>query len=181
MAKKEELLKKLSVAKLKKLAKEKGINLKVSLYDLGALKFGRYSALDEKDKLVYIILRRGSNKIKISDIEKKLEKRPTKKVEIKRRTFKADFYYLMEKQKGLCAYKKCAELHGRRQPVTTTRDIDHKIPKKLWELKGKKGNFNARSNLQLLCPDCHRRKTAEDRKKIATYKEKTGTKSTKKN
>lgn len=84
----------------------------------------------------------------------------------------ADFYYLMDKQKGLCADKKCANRHGKRQKVSTTRDIDHKYPIRLWELSGKKGNVDARSNLQLLCLECHRRKNAEDKKKIANYKEK---------
>lgn len=110
----------------------------------------------------------------------KTTKKPTKKKALKRKVFTADFNYLMEKQKGLCANKNCAKLHGKRQPVTTTRDIDHKYPIKLWELKGKEGNPNVRSNLQLLCPDCHRRKTAEDRKKIAKYKEKHGIKTKKK-
>lgn len=112
--------------------------------------------------------------------QQKTTKKPTKKKALKRKVFTADFNYLMEKQKGLCANKNCAKLHGKRQPVTTTRDIDHKYPIKLWELKGKEGNPNIRSNLQLLCPDCHRRKTAEDRKKIAKYKEKHGIKTKKK-
>lgn len=105
-------------------------------------------------------------------------KKKTKK-KTKRRVFKDDFNKLMDKQKGLCANKNCAKHHGTRQKVTTTRDIDHIIPIKLWELKGLKGNPNRLSNLQLLCPDCHRRKTANDRKKIALYKEKHGSKSNK--
>jgi 5-methylcytosine-specific restriction endonuclease McrA len=89
---------------------------------------------------------------------------------LKRKVSAADFNYLMDKQKGFCANKKCRSLHGKRQRVTTTKDIDHKYPVKLWELKSKEGNVNTRSNLQLLCPDCHRRKTAEDRKKISRFK-----------
>ena len=91
--------------------------------------------------------------------------------EIKRTNFKADFNHLMEIQKEKCVYPKCKKLHGKRQKVHSLRDLDHKIPVKLWELKKKKGNVNMRSNLQLLCPGCHRHKTAEDRKKIALYKE----------
>jgi 5-methylcytosine-specific restriction endonuclease McrA len=89
---------------------------------------------------------------------------------LKRYIGSADFTYLWEKQKGLCANKKCKSLHGKRQKVTTTKDIDHIYPVKLWELKEKEGNVNTRSNLQLLCPDCHRRKTQEDRKKISKFK-----------
>jgi len=98
-------------------------------------------------------------------------KKGEKKIKpLKRYVGSADFTYLWEKQKGLCANKKCRSLHGKRQKVTTTKDIDHIYPVKLWELKEKEGNVNTRSNLQLLCPDCHRRKTQEDRKKISKFK-----------
>ena len=90
--------------------------------------------------------------------------------EIKRTNFKADFNHLMEIQKGKCAYSKCNKINGKRQVVHSIRDLDHKIPIKLWELMKKKGNVNMRSNLQLLCPGCHRHKNAEDRKKIAIKK-----------
>jgi len=104
------------------------------------------------------------------------KKKTTKKKELKRKVYVAYFNYLMDKQRGLCANKNCAKYHGVRQKVTTIKDIDHKFPIKLWELMGKKGNPNARSNLQLLCTGCHRRKTAEDRKKIAKYKKEHGIK-----
>jgi 5-methylcytosine-specific restriction endonuclease McrA len=109
---------------------------------------------------------------------KKTTKKTTKKKEIKRHIFTADFNHLMDTQKGKCANKNCAKYHGVRQQVTTIKDIDHKFPIKLWELQEKKGDPNARSNLQLLCTGCHRRKTAEDRKKIAKYKEEHGIKTT---
>ena len=96
--------------------------------------------------------------------------------EIKRTNFKADFNYLMEKQDGKCAYPKCKKLHGMILKVDSIRDLDHKIPVKLWELMKKQGNVNMRSNLQLLCPGCHRHKTAEDKKKIALYKQSQGIK-----
>lgn len=91
---------------------------------------------------------------------------------LKRKTYSADFYDLMEKQNHLCADSKCSKRHGRRQSVNSTRDMDHKFPIKLWELMKKKGNVNDISNLQLLCPGCHRIKTAADKKAIAEYKQK---------
>jgi len=104
--------------------------------------------------------------------KKQVEKKTTKPKELKRKIFTDDFYKLMDRQKNMCASKDCKKHNGVRQPVTTIRDIDHIYPIKLWELKGKKGNANDLSNLQLLCPNCHRLKTAEDRKKIALYREK---------
>ncbi len=91
---------------------------------------------------------------------------------LKRKTFTDDFYKLMDEQNKLCADPLCSKRHGKRQSVSTTRDLDHKFPIKLWDLMNKKGDHNDISNLQLLCPDCHRIKTASDRKKIAIYKTK---------
>lgn len=96
------------------------------------------------------------------------------KVELKRRTFKTDRDKLLIIQRGWCANKDCAKLNnGARQRVYTEKDIDHKIPLKIWELMSKSPKkFNDISNLQILCPRCHRNKTAEDRKNIALYKDK---------
>lgn len=110
-------------------------------------------------------------------IKKKTIKKSPKKEGLKRKVYAADFNKLMDKQKGKCANKNCAKFHGVKQSVTTIKDIDHKIAIKLWELKKKEGDPNRLSNLQLLCTGCHRRKTAEDRKKIAEYKKKHGIKS----
>ena len=88
----------------------------------------------------------------------------------KRNVYKADFDFLMEKQHGYCANPKCEKFHGKKQRVSTTRDIDHKIAIVIWELKEFKGDPNVRRNLQLLCTDCHRRKTAEDKKWISILK-----------
>ena len=115
---------------------------------------------------------------------KRKRKPATKKKKLiqqfKRKVYTIDFYYLMQKQKGLCANRDCAKLNRVRQPVSSFRDIDHKIPIRLWELMRKSGNPNARSNLQLLCPSCHRYKTAKDRKKIALYRKKHGIETKKK-
>jgi len=89
-----------------------------------------------------------------------------------RQTFKADFTYLMTIQKGKCASKDCLKYNGKKQDVHSIRNLDHIISVKLWSLMKKKGNVNMRSNIQLLCPNCHARKTAEDTKKIALYKQK---------
>ena len=97
-----------------------------------------------------------------------------KEGELKRKTYTADFYDLMDKQNKLCADPQCSKRHGRRLSVSTIRDLDHIFPIKLWELMKKKGNPNDISNLQLLCPNCHRIKTASDKKKIAEYKRKKG-------
>jgi len=91
---------------------------------------------------------------------------------LKRKTYSADFYNLMEKQNHLCADPLCAKRHGKKQTVNSMRDMDHIIALKLWELMKKKGNVNEFSNLQLLCPGCHRVKNANDRKKIAEFKQK---------
>ena len=92
--------------------------------------------------------------------------------EVNRTKFKADFNYLMLKQKNKCTYPKCKRLHKIKQDVHSIKDLDHKIPIKLWQLMKKQGDPNMRSNLQLLCPGCHQHKTAEDKKNIALYKKK---------
>ena len=108
----------------------------------------------------------------------KRRKKRTKKKKVERHTYRIDRKELLLKQKGMCAYKRCPQLHeGRkRQSVTVNSHLDHKISVKLWELKGLDGNVNKPSNLQLLCPTCHEHKTAEDAKKIAKYKEEHGIK-----
>ncbi len=63
---------------------------------------------------------------------------------------------LWEKQKGKCARcKKKLDPHN--------YHIDHKKPVAL-------GGKTTLSNLQLLCPLCHMKKTAEDRRKISQNK-----------
>jgi len=97
---------------------------------------------------------------------------------LKRKTYTSDFYNLMDKQNNKCADTLCAKRHGKKQSVSTTRDLDHIFPIRLWELTKKKGNPNDISNLQLLCPDCHRIKTAHDKKQIAEFKKKKGGRTT---
>lgn len=103
--------------------------------------------------------------------KRKVKIKKKRKEPLKRKTYTADFYDLMDKQNKLCADPLCSKRHGKRLSVSTTRDLDHKFPIKLWELIGKKGDPNNISNLQLLCPDCHRIKTAFDKKRIAKYKQ----------
>lgn len=112
----------------------------------------------------------------------KRRKKRVKRQKVERHTYQIDRKELLLKQNELCAYKRCPKLHvgRRRQKVTVDSHLDHIIPVKLWELKGLKGNVNTPSNLQLLCPTCHHHKTAEDRKKIAKYKESHGIKRGKK-
>lgn len=116
--------------------------------------------------------------------KKKTTKKTTKKASptttIKRTSYKHDFNILLRKQKGWCANPKCAKLNRVRGRVTTLRNLDHKYPISLWKLSNKKGNPNAISNLQLLCPNCHANKTALDSKKLSLYKKKHGIKTTKK-
>ena len=91
-------------------------------------------------------------RVKRTIVKSKVKKEPEKH---KRTNFKADFNHFMEIQKEKCAYPKCEKLHSVRQKVHSIKDLDHKIPVKLWELKKKHGNVNMRSNLQLICPSYH--------------------------
>ena len=98
----------------------------------------------------------------------------------KRRRYQADVTYLLKKQNGLCAHKECKDHHVAQVSVSNNiKHIDHIFPLKLWKLmylrddpKTPKGDPNGRDNIQLLCPNCHSRKTQEDSKKLAKYKQK---------
>jgi len=117
-----------------------------------------------------------------AETRRRRRKKSTKKKKVERHTYRIDRKELLLKQKGMCAFKRCPQLHAgrRRQSVTVNSHLDHKIPVRLWELKDLKGNVNTPSNLQLLCPTCHEHKSAEDKKKIAKYKELHGIKGKKK-
>lgn len=82
-----------------------------------------------------------------------------------RGTMYADWVHkVLKKQKYKCSGKNCAKMHnGKRMPVGSNRDIDHKRALKL-------GGKHILSNLQALCPNCHSEKTKEDRRKIAQSK-----------
>jgi 5-methylcytosine-specific restriction endonuclease McrA len=115
--------------------------------------------------------------------KKSVKKKATKKkikAKLVRKTYTHDFNDLHLKQKGWCANPGCAKINRIKQKVTTLKDLDHKFPIKLWEIMDKKGDPNNLKNLQLLCPSCHRFKTALDRKKISLYKREHGLKSVKK-
>jgi len=74
---------------------------------------------------------------------------------------------LWEKQKGKCAICK-------KKLDPTCYHVDHKKPVAL-------GGKTILSNLQLLCPACHMKKTAEDRRKIAQSKKRKSCNKSKKN
>ena len=59
---------------------------------------------------------------------------------------------VMERDRGLC--QPCA----RRGHVVLARDVDHKVPKF-------EGGSDDEANLQAICADCHRVKTAEESKR----------------
>lgn len=73
-------------------------------------------------------------------------------------TPKADHVKIIERQKGKCAI--CGSKLGHHQ-----YHIDHKKPMAL-------GGSDTLRNKQALCPNCHHKKTQEDRKKIAKNKKK---------
>ena len=73
---------------------------------------------------------------------------------------------ILIKQKSKCAGKDCAKLHnGKKLMVNIRSDFDHIIPLAL-------GGKHKLSNIQALCPGCHRLKTREDRYKISQAKKK---------
>lgn len=73
---------------------------------------------------------------------------------------------ILMRQSNKCAGKDCAKLHnGKKLMVNNRSDFDHIKP---LALDGK----NVLSNLQALCPGCHRLKTREDRYNISQKKKK---------
>ncbi len=73
---------------------------------------------------------------------------------------------ILMKQKNKCAGNNCAKLHnGKKLMVNNRSDFDHITP---LALDGK----HTLSNLQALCPGCHRLKTREDKYKISQRKKK---------
>jgi 5-methylcytosine-specific restriction protein A len=71
---------------------------------------------------------------------------------------------VIERAKGLC--EKCAK-EGR---VTPGRDVDHIVNKaKAKAMRWSQAKMDHPSNLQYLCPPCHKRKTTEE--KGHTYRE----------
>ena len=69
---------------------------------------------------------------------------------------------ILRKQKNLCASKICKELHQKRTKmlINNRSDFDHIKPLAL-------GGKHTESNIQGLCPGCHRQKTRNDRYKIS--------------
>lgn len=73
---------------------------------------------------------------------------------------------ILMRQKNKCAAKDCAKLHnGKKLMVNNRSDFDHIVPLAL-------GGKHKLSNIQALCPGCHRFKNREDRHKISQFKKK---------
>ena len=73
---------------------------------------------------------------------------------------------ILNRQNNKCASGDCAKLHnGKKMQVNSLSDFDHIKP---LALNGK----HTLSNLQALCPTCHRNKTQEDRYNISKSKKK---------
>lgn len=71
---------------------------------------------------------------------------------------------ILMRQKNKCAGKDCAKLHnGKKLMVNNRSDFDHIKPLAL-------GGKHTLSNLQALCPGCHRLKTREDKYNISQAK-----------
>lgn len=90
----------------------------------------------------------------------------------RKRPHSIDVNNILERQKGWCANNGCAKLNRVKQRVNAYGELDHKISLAIWKIKGNKGNPNSLSNSQLLCPKCHRAKSAKDSKKLAELKRK---------
>tara|TARA_Y100000034_G_C6584390_1_gene253609 strand:+ start:150 stop:554 length:405 start_codon:yes stop_codon:yes gene_type:complete len=101
----------------------------------------------------------------INNFEKKLLEKSSKK--IRREAIPMIWRdKILVKQKNLCVGKDCENLHnGKKLLVNNRSDFDHKKPLAL-------GGKHLLSNLQALCPGCHRLKTREDRYKISQQKKK---------
>lgn len=73
---------------------------------------------------------------------------------------------ILMRQNNKCAGKDCAKLHnGKKLMVNNRSDFDHIKPLAL-------GGKHTLTNLQALCPGCHRLKTREDRYNISQKKKK---------
>lgn len=76
---------------------------------------------------------------------------------------------ILMRQNNKCAGKDCAKLHnGKKLMVNNRSDFDHIKPKAL-------DGDHELSNLQALCPGCHRLKTREDRYNISQRNKKAKT------
>lgn len=77
---------------------------------------------------------------------------------------------VVKRDKGLC---QACLAKGR---VTIGREVDHKVQKADAKRMGwTQSQYDALSNLQLMCVPCHRRKTAEDNGRVYREKVATGT------
>ena len=157
MPSKEELLRALTVKKLRELAKEN----KVSLVQKDWL-FGD-SRATTKEEIIEIFME--SRKISKKKIEAKLSapsrkrtstrtKAVTRAKPKRRGLAKAEKTKIMKRQKHKCA--RC----GMDISKLTVVHYDHKRPLAL-------GGSDTLRNLQALCPNCHAEKTQEDRLKIS--------------
>jgi len=150
MSSKKELLKKLTVKQLRRLATDNNVEL------VHPWVFG-HPPVTKKDDIIQVL--KNSQKISIRKINKILrEKKASKKTShtssLKRRTLtKFEENKILKRQGFKCA--KCKrDLRG------IVPNFDHKIALAL-------GGSNNLRNFQALCGICHDKKTSEDRYKIA--------------
>lgn len=146
------ILKEFSLTKLKELTKKHNIKVERGLVDLRG------------EKELYVETLTNSKELTLMEVLKE-QKKATSKPKTKRKYIPRVWRErALERQKWKCAGKDCVKIHGKRMDLRkVVRHGDHIKPIEI-------GGEHIPSNVQILCPNCHSRKTREDRKKIADFK-----------